>query len=324
MTTSRRTILLGCALAVAATMPNAAGAQERISIAAASVGGAFYAAAGGISKVWSDIGQQPSIEVTGGSIHNSSLLHRKQVMTALISQGAIWEAWNSVGLFKGQEKHTNVRAVIPLHVSYMHGWAKPESNIQAYRDIAGRTISGGPSGGTSDIWMRQMMSAIGNPAKRYVTASFADTTGLLRDGLIDAASASGGVPMGAAMEATSTFKARIFGIKHKEDVDKTVKALPFLRPAEMPAKTYPGQDEAVLTVADWNAYFVHKDMDEKLVYEFTKKAFESRDAMMATFAGLRTVQHENVKNIVLPLHRGAYRYYQERGIPIADEAKPVD
>jgi uncharacterized protein len=324
MPTPGRFALAACATAVLVLGAHTAGAQERISIAAASVGGAFYAAAGGIAQVWSDVGVQPSIEVTGGSIHNSSLLHRRQVDTALISQGAIWEAWHATGLFEGQEEHTDVRAVIPLHVSYMHGWALPEAGIESYRDLGGRVVSGGPSGGTSDIWMRQMLEAIDAPASRYATTSFADTVGLLRDGLIDAASASGGAPMGAAMEAASTFNARIFGLEHDEDIERALEALPFLSEAELPAGTYPGQDEPVRTVADWNAYFVHKDLDEDLVYEFTKRAFESYDNLVATFAALETVQHENVQHIVLPLHPGAYRYYEEMGVEVPEEAMPID
>jgi TRAP transporter TAXI family solute receptor len=320
----RRPIVACATLLLVAAGPASAAEQERISIGSASVGGAFYVTARGLARLWKDVGQTPSVETTGGSVHNCSLLHRREVLSAVISQGAMWQAWHSVGLFKRQERHTNVRAVIPLDIAYMHGWARPGSGIAAYRDLAGRNVSGGPGGSTSDAWLRQMASAIVAPAPRYVTANLADTIGLLRDGRIEAASASGGIPIDTATEAASTLKARVFGLSYREDVDRSVQALPFMQAAELPARTYPGQDEPILTVADWNVYFVHKDMDESLVYAFTRMAFESRAAMAAMFPGLRALQGENVKNILLPLHRGAYRYYQERGIPVAEAAKPVD
>jgi len=326
MTTSRRSVLAGCALAVAALVPGRAAfcEEERVPIGAGSVNGPFYVAANAIGKVWKRVGRQPSVEITPGSIHNSSLLHRGEVRTALISQGVVWESWHSVGLFKRQERHTKVRAAIPLYLSYMHGWSRPEAGIAAYRDLAGRTVCAGPSGSASDAWVRRMVGAIGTPAKRYVTASYADTVGLLRGGTIDAASASGEVPMGPATEALTTLKARIFGLRHPEDVEKTIAAMPFLQSAELPARTYPGQNEPITTVADWNAYFVNQDLNEELVYAFTRTAFESRDLLTSISPALRAVQPEHVRNIMLPLHRGAYRYYQERGIPVADTAKPID
>jgi len=298
-------------------------ALDSIGIGTASIGGALYAAGGGFAKIWKDLGVAASVEVTGGSVHNATLVDTGELGSAIISQGAAYQAMQGIGLFEGKKKHTNIRAALPLHSSYIYGWTLDKS-ITGYQDLKGRVVTGGPAGGTSDLYNKKILEIIGASPKKFVAASFADSTGLLRDGLVDAVVCSMGVPASATAEATASLNARVFGLGHGEEADKVIREMPFLYKAEIPANSYQGQTEPILTVADMNLYCFNKDIPEDVVYRFVKACFEQKEHLVNTLEGLKEMQPEKVSNIIIPLHPGAYKYYQEIGIKVPEKAMPVD
>jgi len=199
-----------------------------------------------------------------------------------------------------------------------------DDTIESYRDLDGKIVSGGPAGGTSDFWFRMVMDILGVKPARVVYTSLGDTVNLIRDNLLDLGTVSGGFPVPAANEASATLGAHIVGVKFEEDIEKIKEQMPFFSTVEIPAGAYQGLDEALLTVGDWNVYFAHKDLPEEMVYQYTKSVFENLDRLYEGHASLKTVTADSVKNIVLPLHRGAYRYYNEAGIEVHPDAIPVD
>jgi len=324
-------IILVIMLLLAVIIPQGVFAQENwpknISMGAASVGGSMYLVGGLLSEIWSQIGVNASVEESGGSFHNTMLINAGELDTAQISQGAAWEAWTGVeitGLFEEDaEKYRAMRAIHPQHVSYVHGWTNAE-DVEAFRDLSGKIVSGGPAGGTSDFWFRMILDILGAQPQRVVHTSLGDTVNLIRDGLLHLGATSGGVPTPAANEATATLGAHIVGVKYDEDYEKIKEKMPFFSKMNIPTGSYEGFDDTVMTVADWNVYFAHKDLPEDMVYEYTKAIFENLDLLHEGYTGLSTLIPENVKNIILPLHPGAYRYYQEAGIEVHPDAIPVD
>ena len=331
MKTKKFLVLLVIVFLIALVVAQGAFAQKdwpkNISMGTASVGGSMYVVGGLLSEVWSQIGVNASVEESAGSFHNTMLINAGELDTAQISQGAAWEAWSGVkitGLFEEDAEHYHVmRAVHPQHVSYVHGWTADE-DVEAFRDLSGKIVSGGPAGGTSDFWFRMILDILGVKPERVVHTSLGDTVNLIRDGLLDLGATSGGVPTPAANEATATLGAHIIGVKYDEDYEKINEKMPFFSKMNIPIGSYEGFNETVMTVADWNVYFVSKDLPEDMVYEYTKAVFENLDLLHQGYHALNTLIPENVKNIVLPLHPGAYRYYNEAGIEVHPDAMPID
>ena len=311
-----------CSSALAAPLPPEVLAEfNSIGIATSSIGAAFHVVGSGFANVWDTLGVRAAVEVTGGSLQNCILVNTGQVQSALISQATAYQAWRAEGMFAGQASMENLRAALPLQSSYIHGWALAP-DILTYRDLGGRIVSGGPAGGTSEEFNRAILEGLNIVPSRFINAGFADTTGQLSDGLLDAVFCSLGIPAGAASEATATLGARIIGI-HTEDLVRVhQEILPFLVLSELPAGTYAGQTEALPTLADLNVYFFHKDVPEYVVYRFVKQSFESKDMLVNTFAGLVAMNHDNVRNIIMPLHPGAYRFFREIGAYIPESIIP--
>ena len=82
----------------------------------------------------------------------------------------------------------------------------------------------------------------------------------------------------------------------------------------IPANTYTGQTEDVPTVAIRNILVTHSEVDEEAVYGMTKAMFENLDALIAAHASAKGIAlNSAAKNLPLPLHPGAERYYKEAG-----------
>ena len=90
----------------------------------------------------------------------------------------------------------------------------------------------------------------------------------------------------------------------------------FFRPAEIPAGTYRGQDQAFSGLDVGSMQLITSaDKGEDLVYELTKMIYEQREKVVEKHAAGRAINPENVvRDTGTPFHPGAERYYREIGI----------
>ncbi|MEL7567297.1 MAG: TAXI family TRAP transporter solute-binding subunit, partial [Dehalobacterium sp.] len=88
--------------------------------------------------------------------------------------------------------------------------------------------------------------------------------------------------------------------------------------------TYEAQTEPFVTVGEIGILVVHKDLPEDLVYDITKLTYEGKEDMMKGYPGFSTLDPRDITSGLIPLHKGAYKYYQEIGIEIPDAIKPID
>lgn len=95
-------------------------------------------------------------------------------------------------------------------------------------------------------------------------------------------------------------------------------------PFTIPTDTYTGQQDDIATIALSNLLVVRTDIDQEVVYKLTRSVFENLAYLANVDPVLASLSLENaLAGVVLPLHAGALRYYQEAGIipaPTADNA----
>ena len=82
-----------------------------------------------------------------------------------------------------------------------------------------------------------------------------------------------------------------------------------------PAKTFPGQTKPVHLIG-MNSYFLsHPGVSAKTVYKVAKAIFENTKEF-ATYhkAARKWTLKRALKNVALPFHKGAIRYFKEKGV----------
>lgn len=88
-------------------------------------------------------------------------------------------------------------------------------------------------------------------------------------------------------------------------------------PYTIAAGTYPGQTEAVNTIAQPNFLAVNASVDEEHVYLLTKTMYENLPFLQAIHPATKAMMVEAaMAGLPAPLHPGAARYYTEVGLEI--------
>lgn len=93
-------------------------------------------------------------------------------------------------------------------------------------------------------------------------------------------------------------------------------------PYTIEADTYPGQTEAVQTIAQPNFLAVNADVDENHVYMLTKAIFENLSFLQAIHPATKAMDvSKALAGLPVPLHPGAAKYFEEVGISVPDTLK---
>ena len=91
----------------------------------------------------------------------------------------------------------------------------------------------------------------------------------------------------------------------------------------IPAGTYPGQDQDVVTIAQPNFLAVRADLDDETIYKITKTIYENLPFLRGIHKATTAMALEKaIAGLPMPLHPGAIRYYEEAGVEIPEQNRP--
>lgn len=325
----RKIIALAFAALLVLTVPAALDAQQRpgwprsVTIGSASIGGVYYVVAGGYARLIGEkMGLAATNRVTGGPVQNVQLVGTKEIELGLVTTGPAFEAYNGVGEFAGKKIDT-FRVAFPMYTSYAHWMVSADSPIRSVTDLTGRVVSLGPRGGSAEFVGDRVMQHFNIRPRRVVYLGFADGAAAMRDGVVDANFGVIGVPVPAWVEASVTRPARFFGFTASQ-VETLTRQYPYLARAAIRAGVYRGQDAPIPTVQMWNAAIVHKDMPDDFVYELVKAVFANIEFLETVHPTAGETIPVNIDYIRLPLHPGALRFFQERGVRLRPQHFPPE
>jgi TRAP transporter TAXI family solute receptor len=326
---SKAGIIVAGALAFAAGLSPAAQGGERkgwprgVSITGSNLGSAHYAFATGWAKILTDkLGVQSTVEATPGPAPNVRLVHTKQTDLGLVTMAVAYEGFHGQGWAKGQ-RFDAIRTLAPMFPSYLQFWVLAKTPIHSIHDMTGYDVALSGAGSTPDIYGRRMFEMFGIKPKRIINAGFGDMNNQMRDGQLHVSAAFAGIPHPAVVEMGTTHNIRLIGIAGK-DADPFIAKFPFFSKDAIPAKTYKEQDKPIDTLTIWNVIVAHQEAPEEFIYEVVRATFEGHRDLVTAFKGAQDTQPENIRHATLPLHPGAYRYYQERKIAVPAQAMPPE
>ncbi len=292
--------------------------REFINVGTAPVGGTFYTVGSAISEVVNDYkGDLPwrvNAESTGGSMENIRLLSRGRMQFAM-SNAAI--TYFAVRGEAGWDQAHRIRSVMTLFPNVAMFVTPEESDVQTVADLSGKRVFLGPEGAGFEYFVEPILQAHGlsidDLEARY--GSQQSAVDLLGDGAIDAAMVGGGIPNPAITQMAQAQAIRM--IPYDDDAkEELAQEYAFFGPAEVPGGTYSGIDEDYHGLDVGSAHLiVHADVDEQLVYDFTRLAYENREKIAERHRAAASMTPENVvRPVGTEFHPGAIRYFQEIGI----------
>lgn len=305
------------AAAVAFTASTAAvAAPTFINILTGGTSGVYYPIGVALSQQYNKIdGARTSVQATKASVENLNLLQAGRGELAFSLGDSVADAWNGVedAGFKAPLKR--LRAIAGTYNNYIQIVASKESGIQTLDDLKGKRISvGAPKSGT-ELNARAIFKAAGLDYKdmgRVEFLPYAESVELIKNRQLDATLQSSGLGMAAIRDLASTMP--VVFVEIPADVVEKIESDAYLA-GVIPAGTYDGQDADVPTVAITNILVSHEKVSDEVAYQMTKLMFDNLSALGNAHSAAKDIKLENAtKNLPIPLHPGAKRFYKEAGV----------
>lgn len=300
---------------VVALAPAAMAQTQFLNIATGGTAGTYYPLGGAMAEIFNQNvpGVDASVQATGASVANVNMMAQGQVDLALIQNDIAFYADQGQEMFRSPI--ASLRGIANLYPEVIQIVARADAGIRTVEDLKGKRVAVGDAGSGTEANARQILQAAGlsydDITVRYL--SFAEASNNLRDGHIDAAFVTAGIPTAAIQDVAATRDIVLVSVS-SELAARLQQEYPFYISVTVPGGTYQGINDDVSTVAVGAMLAVRADLSEELVYNLTKALFENLDRLAQAHVRGGDVSLETAQDgMSLTLHPGAARYYAEVG-----------
>lgn len=302
---------------------SAAGTQKEqpiqvLTIGTADSGGTMYPVGRAIAQVINENIPQMKINIgaSNGSFSNVEGLRGGQIDLGLVSADVAYCAYRGEDEFAGNSMK-NLRAIGAVYFSSSNWIAKDSLNSIYVHDLLGKRVAIGPENSTTDLSARIALQVVGINSGNTKLENFGLGSGskALGEGKLDAVHGMAGVPIKAMQDLAESVSCHLLRYTD-EELNEILDDNDQYRRTVIPAGTYYGQKEDVPTFGVKCVLCVNADMDEELVYEITKslrKSVEDLDELHYSMDSMKNTDFVT-KDLPVPLHPGAERFYKEAGL----------
>lgn len=310
-------------MTAAMLMAGSANAAEQrfVSIGTGGITGVYYPTGGAIcrlmNKMRKETGIRCSVESTGGSIFNINTIRSGELEFGVAQSDWQFHAYHGTSKFEDKGAYEGLRAVFSIHPEPVSMVARADAGINNLTEVQGKRVNiGNPGSGTRGTWdvIEETMGWSRDGLKLATDMKSAETGQALCDNKIDAYFFLVGHPSGLIQETLATCDSKLVNAWSPE-IEKLVADKPYYRRADIPAGTYPGQDEDVTTFGVGATLVSSVDVPEDVVYALVKAVFENFDDFKKLHPAFKNLKESEMiaDSLSAPLHAGAEKYYKERG-----------
>ncbi len=321
-------ILSSLVLIAGLAFPAAADENKSYLLTTGTTGGTYYPVGVALATL-SKVKLQPTHGInisainSAGSAENIRLIREGEAQFAIV-QGIFGHyGATGTGPLASEGPQTHLRSVSLLWTN-VEQWVMRAEDVRTgtISDIAllkGKQVGFGKRNSGAIHSNRHVMAGLGiniDEDFRLFYGGYGPSASAMQDGKVKAVSAPAGAPTGAITKlfAADKGKVRLLSFTAEQAI-KADGGLGLWSPYTVPAGTYPGQAEDVVTIAHPNFLAVHADVDEETVYLFTKTIYENLGFLQAIHTATKAMSLESaITGLPVPLHAGAERYYREVGL----------
>lgn len=290
--------------------------EERMMFGTGGTAGTYYSYGGVLAQYMTTYaGVKVTAVSTGGSKVNIQSIQDGDFQIGFSQSDVLAYAWNGTKSFEGDGGTQDFRVLGGLYDETVQ-LITMDPNITCVEDLRGKSVSIGTAGSGVYFNAIDVLAAAGitldDIKPQY--QSFEDSKESLKDGKIQAAFIVAGAPTTAITELATTNGVYIINIDG-ELRDTILENYPYYTAYQIPAGTYPGQDEAIETISVKATIIVSAYLDEETVYNLTAAIFDhSSDIALENAKGNELDLQNATEGMAAPFHEGAARYYAEHGI----------
>jgi len=217
-------------------------------------------------------------------------------------------------MFKGKSDPAfdDIRALFPIPSLTMHFVMSKKSGARSFDDLRGKTILLG-KGSFGAREGAKYLDLFG--VKDDVTIAdveLSNAVPALKNGQIDGFVTAGSWPAPNVVEAAASVGVTVLSMSDDE-IARTKRTR-----IVIPAGTYAGQEEDIVTTSLPVVAYTTTKMDDETAYQLTKTFWEQKSSMAEAAKWWDGVDAGLMANITGKIHPGALRYYREAGFSLTD------
>jgi len=296
-------VVTGLVSALALSASVAAQPRRHVTIAAGAVDGVDYPIAGAMSRITSDargLSVRATVESSAGSVANVQLIRSGEADFALLQNAIAYYAFNGIalGAFAGKPVK-GMAGVFSVYPELVHIVVSPAVGSGSEQNA---------------LQILEIYGIGGGDLRAAVRVSFTAAVDQLKAGVVDAAFFTTALGAPVVAEAFGSGQLELLGVGPTAG-EALGRKYPFYTIGEIPANTYKGQEREVATASVMAMLVARSALSEDLVYRFTKAVFDNLPQLYAAHAAARNLTLQTaLVGMPLPLHRGAERFFKEKGI----------
>ncbi len=301
--------------------------EIHFNIGTAGTGGALYPMGVAIAETinkHSDRFKASAIS-TNASVQNIRELSENKQGMGIAQNEVAYFAYHGEDRYEGNEV-TSLRGLFGTINSWVLVIVPADSDIQSIADFEGKRIGVGAPGSGGEIAAQRILKYAGLTYDDVQEEFLSDGEMAegLKDGMLDAMIITNPLNSATMQDLSTSMDIRIIPLEEASFYE----TYPYYVQAEIPAGTYPGQDEPVTTaitrvlmLADINGPFTKEDVTEllEIIWDNESEWLDSHAAVKAD-----TSFENALEAMTIPLHEGAVEFYQSRGVEVPEELIPPE
>lgn len=309
------------ALMLALAAPGAMAADQKfVRMFSGPEGGSWYPLGAAMMSVLEK--KLPGISTSngpGGGVGNCKAVNAKRADLGWTYTHTSFNAYEGKGVF--DKKCDNIRHLMSLYPGVFQMAVPRDSAIKSPADMGNKRIVPGVTGFTGTVIAEQVLQAydltfdkIKQNGGTVTFVGYADSAALLKDGHSDVYMAVTSLPQATILDLNFQPGIRMIGVDDAH-MKKILEIEPGLMAFTIPANTYEGQTQPVLTPATVTEIIVHKDVPDELAYQIVKTLYEAWPELAQVKK--KDIEDSKPENALMgnriPVHPGALKYYKEKG-----------
>jgi len=302
-------------------------AKNALCIGSGSSSGVWYIVGGGIANAINQNSDWFTVtsEAASGGGENLRNLQEGNIEIAMLNCDMGYYFYTSTGSYEGAGSD-QLRALFSMPASTMHLVVRAGSGIQSIEDLKGKSVAVGTAGSGYELFASKLVECAGltYDDMKIQMINPSQMPDVMKDGQIDAFFFPVQVPGSAITELALSFNLEILSFS-PEFIEKFLSEYVGYVRYTIPAGTYSGQNADIETVAtgQFSATLIDT-LTEDEVYVLMRDIFDNREGWVTSHSSCVEMTETNLDSIIIPLHAGAVKFYEERGVEIPENLIPPE
>jgi len=254
------------------------------------------------------------------AVHNLTNIRSGSLDLGIVNSTNQANAVNRSGQFEFLDiRYDNLRSLFSLNSIPFTLITYQGTGIRSFEDLRGKTVNIGNQGSSQREIMNSLLAALNWSKSEFrlveqIPASRSQDSMALCHRNVDAIARVSVHPDSSIQQVVKLCNAELISVSGP-DIMQFIKQNPAYQSINIPGGTYTSNPTQVATFGVKATLVTSEEMDEELVYIIVRTLFENLDRLKKTHPSfaLLTPARMYTDSLTAPLHRGAIKYYREKG-----------